>query len=498
MSFRINLFESSNIKANKFISNSVLVWPFIISFLLYFLFNNSSQEQTVKHNSQKPNVVFIMADDLGYGDLSCYGQEKFSTPHIDKLAKEGLLFKQAYAGSTVCAPSRATLLTGLHTGHTQVRGNKPYHNGQLPLKKGTFTIAELFKRKGYVTGAFGKWGLGGSGTTGDPLHHGFDHFFGYLDQRLAHHYYPYYLWENEELITLEANQGLDKGQYAPDLIHEKALEFIEENKASPFFLFYPTILPHAELLAPQNEINKYVSQFKNDTPFKGVDSGKDYKQGKYGSQKHPKATFVAMLKKLDTHVGELVEQVRQLGLEDNTIFVFTSDNGPHKEGGANPDFFNSSGNLRGLKRDLFEGGIRVPLLFKWKGKIEPNTTTDLISANWDMMPTFAAITNSNLKNTVDGISILPTLTGDKTEQKEHEYLYWEFHEKQKKQAIRKGDWKLVVQFAKNESEYFLFNLNKDPYEKNNLAHDHQDVFNQLKNLLQNARTPSEEFRFNFK
>ncbi len=451
-----------------------------------------------KNKSHKyPNVIYIMADDLGYGDLSCYGQTKFSTPNIDSLAKEGILFTQYYAGSTVCAPSRASLLTGLHTGHTEIRGNKSVKNGQMPMSEQTYTMADMFKENGYATGAFGKWGLGGSGSTGHPTNHGFDEFFGYLDQRLAHHYYPNYLWANDSLITLEGNQGLNKGQYAPNLIHEKALQFISNHSAEPFFLFYPTIIPHAELAAPQNYIDKYKGVFENDKPYKGRDDGPRYKKGVYGSQSHPKATFAGMVSLLDDQVGELVKKVKDLGLEENTIFVFTSDNGPHREGGAKPKFFDSNGDLRGLKRDLFEGGIRVPFIVKWKGKVKPQTQTDLISASWDMLPTFSDILKNNTNKPTDGISVLPTLLSKGSEQLQHEYLYWEFHERNKKQAIRKGDWKLVVTNLENTPKYFLFNLTKDPEEANNLVDIQTEKFNELKALFKKARTPSKDFRFDF-
>lgn len=456
----------------------------------------ADSEQTLLQKS-KPNVVYIMADDLGYGDLSCYGQTKFKTPNIDQLAEEGILFTQHYAGSTVCAPSRASLLTGLHTGHTQIRGNRPFKNGQMPMSEQTYTMANMFKDNGYTTGAFGKWGLGGSGSTGDPIYQGFDEFFGYLDQRLAHHYYPDCLWANDSLVTLEGNQGLNKGQYAPGLIHQKALQFIDDHSNEPFFLFYPTIIPHAELAAPQKYIDKYKGVFEDDKPYKGRDDGPRYKKGDYGSQTYPKATFAGMVNLLDDQVGELVQKVKDLGLEDNTIFIFTSDNGPHREGGAKPKFFDSNANLRGLKRDLFEGGIRVPFIVKWKGKVKPKTQTDMISASWDMFPTFSDILNTDLNQSTDGISILPTLVNNDTEQQQHDYLYWEFHEKNKKQAVRKGDWKLIVTNLENTPKYFLFNLAEDPEENHNLVDTQTNKVNELKALFNEARTPSKNFKYDF-
>jgi arylsulfatase A-like enzyme len=476
-----------------------LLGCFVIGLLLFLKMPNTqsiTEEQIFVEN--KPNVIFILADDLGYGDLSCYGQSKFSTPNIDNLASEGLLFSQFYAGSTVCAPSRASLLTGLHTGHTEIRGNQPFENGQMPLSAQTFTLAKVFQNNGYTTGAFGKWGLGSSGTSGDPLHQGFDYFYGYHDQRLAHHYYPYYLWDNDKTIILENNQALQKGQYAPELIHQKALEFIDNYQKSPFFLFYPSILPHAELAAPQELIDKYIPEFPEDEPYKGLDKGPEYKKGQYGSQEHPKATFAAMIKVLDNQVGELVNKVKDLGLEENTIFVFTSDNGPHREGGAQPEFFDSNGDLKGLKRDLFEGGIRVPMIVKWQGKISHGSTTDHVSAFWDVMPTISDLLEEK-NNTIqtDGISFLPTLLGHHSEQKKHKYLYWEFHEKNNKQAIRQGKWKLIATHLETSPKYYLYDLAEDPGETNNLVDVHKEKYHELKALFDEARRPSKVFKFDF-
>lgn len=292
----------------------------------------------------KPNIIYILADDLGYGDLSCYGQEKFSTPNIDNLAQEGMLFTQHYAGSTVCAPSRSALMTGLNTGHTPIRGNKGVEpEGEYPIPKATFTITELLKEKGYSTGAFGKWGLGGPSTEGDPLKQGFDAFYGYNSQMLAHNYYPGHLWDNENMVLLTENVVVNYKQYAPDLIHQKALSFIEENKNAPFFLFYASVLPHAELVAPKAYMSKFIGKFEPKKAFVGVDSGENFRKGGYASQPNTHAAFVAMITLLDDQVGALVSKVKELGLEDNTIIIFTSDNGPHKEGGADPDYFSSNG-----------------------------------------------------------------------------------------------------------------------------------------------------------
>jgi arylsulfatase A-like enzyme len=447
---------------------------------------NKKNKSTV---TNKPNIIYILADDLGYGDLSSYGQTKFSTPNIDKLAKEGILFTQHYAGATVCAPSRSSLMTGLHTGNTPIRGNKA-----IELPSETITIAEFLKDNGYKTGGFGKWGLGSANAEGSALQQGFDSFFGYYSQRLAHHYYPDYLWENDKKVILKGNQGLNKEQYAPNLIHKKALSFIDDHKAEPFFLYYPSIIPHAELFAPKEYLNKFKGKFNPEKNYKGTDDGELYKEGRYGSQPNSHAAFVAMITLLDDQVGEIVQKVKDLGLEENTIFIFTSDNGPHKEGGADPDYFNSNGNLKGYKRDLYEGGIRVPMIAKWKGKIAAGTTTNHPSAFWDVLPTFADVLKVDTTFKTDGISFLPTLLQQKI-QKKHDYLYWEFHELNGRQAVLKDNWKLVKYNVKTKPDFFLFNIQKDIEEKNDLKGINTAKFEELKTIMANARTASEDFKF---
>jgi arylsulfatase A-like enzyme len=459
------------------------------------ILSTSCAESKKDKTNKKPNIIYILADDLGYGDLSCYGQTKFTTPNIDALAEEGMLFMQHYSGSTVCAPSRSTLLTGLHTGHTPIRGNKEVRpEGQWPLPDSTYTIAELLKNQGYATGAFGKWGLGYPGSEGDPLKQGFDTFYGYNCQRLGHHYYPYYLWNNDKKVMLDGNSGTKTEQYAPDLIHQEALNFIEKNKEKSFFLYYPSIIPHAELVAPKNYMDKYIGKYNPEKEFKGTDGGKGYKDGKYGSQKNAHAAFAAMINVLDDQVGEIVRKVRDLGLEENTIFIFTSDNGPHQEAGADPDYFNSNGILKGYKRDLFEGGIRVPMIAKWKGKIKEGRSTNHVSAFWDVMPTFADILNVNITSKTDGISFLPTLV-ETNNQQHHDYLYWEFHERGGRQAIRKDNWKLVKYNVKNTPKYYLFNLDTDPSETQNLSETYPKILEDLTAILENSRSESEIFKF---
>ena len=445
-----------------------------------------------------PNIVFIMADDLGYGDLSCLGQEKFRTPNLDRLAAEGMIFTQHYAGSTVCAPSRSCLMTGQHTGHTPIRGNKEVKpEGQWPIPDETFTLAELLKQEGYVTGGFGKWGLGGPGSEGDPVNQGFDAWFGYNCQRKAHNYYTRYLWDNQEQYILEGNEGNHEGIYAPNLIHKKALEFMEHNKDKPFFLYYPNIIPHAELFAPEEYMKRFRGKFLPEKSYEGYDEGPMFRDGPYGSQPESHAAFAAMVTLLDEQVGEVVDKIRDLGLSENTLVIFTSDNGPHLEGGADPDFFNSNGIFTGYKRDLYEGGIRVPTIAWWPGKISAGTKTDHLSAFWDVYPTLAELTGQEIHDSVDGISFLPVLLGNDGQQ-EHEYLYWEFHEKNGRQALRKGDWKLVRYdvFSPGETITELYNLAQDPSETRNVARDHPEITEALLQLMEGARTASPVFPFN--
>lgn len=448
--------------------------------------------------AQKPNIIYILADDLGYGDLSCYGQKHFQTPNIDKLASRGMLFTQHYAGCAVSAPSRSSLMTGLTTGHTPIRGNKSWQQeGQYPLPDQSVTIAEMLKTAGYVTGAFGKWGLGSPGSEGDPNRQGFDQFYGYNCQSLAHNYYPDHLWDNQTKITLEGNSGTQNGQYAPELIHKRALQFINENKGNPFFLFYPTTIPHAELTAPEENMNEFRGKFLPEKSYKGVDPGApNFRKGPYGSQKETHAAFAAMVTLLDKQVGEILETLQKFGLEKNTIIIFTSDNGPHVEGGADPDYFDSNGPLKGYKRDLYEGGIREPMLVSWPGKIAEGTKSDLISAFWDIMPTLADITGTKTPDKIDGISFLPTLLG-KSGQKFHNSMYWEFHEMNGRQAVRKDDWKLVRYNITIPEKITteLYNLKNDVGEEHNVAAENPKVVKELLQIMENSRFSNDVFNF---
>ncbi|MFC4871062.1 arylsulfatase [Negadavirga shengliensis] len=456
-----------------------------------------------------PNIVYIMADDLGYGDLSIYGQEKFSTPNLDKLAREGMLFTQHYAGTTVCAPSRSSLMTGLHTGHTYVRGNRGMNGGQFPLPADAVTLPKILKQAGYVTGAFGKWGLGYPGSTGDPLKQGFDEFFGYNSQTIAHNYYPWELYDNDHVLPLTENEGAKQGLYAPDLIHEKTLDFIDRHRDTTFFLYVPSIIPHAELFAPQEYMDmflertspeppyQYESKFGVETAYEGIDDPEHprYKVGGYGSQPYPRAAFAAMVKLLDDQLGEIMDRLEANGLLDNTLVIFTSDNGPHVEGGADPDFFNSNGPFRGYKRDLYEGGIRMPMIAYWEGSIRPGSQTDHISAFWDVLPTLAEVAGQEVPKGVDGISFLPTLLGQ-ADQPEHDYLYWEFHEQGGKQAVRKGNHKAIrLNVLTNNEDLLLFDVEKDPGEAHDISKEHPELVKEMYDIMQSARNEDPEWPF---
>ena len=450
-------------------------------------------------NSSPPNIILIMADDLGYGDIGVYGQSLFPTPNIDRLAKGGIRFLQHYSGSTVCAPSRSALMTGQHSGHTFIRGNLERgftldNEGQYPLAAEELTIAEVLKEANYRTGAFGKWGLGYPGSEGDPNFQGFDQFYGYNCQRVAHNYYPTHLWNNQKKEKLRGNDGATTETYAPELIHQKALSFLEENKESPFFMFYPSVIPHAELVAPMEYIAKYRGLFLPEKKFIRKKGG--YNVGRYNPQEECHAAFAAMINVLDDQVGEIIDKIHELGIAENTLILFTSDNGPHLEGGADPDYFNSNGPLRGYKRDLYEGGIRVPMIAYWPSKIQPGSTTDHPSAFWDFFPTAIEIAGLN-KNwaDIDGISFLPTLTGK--EQKAHPYLYWEFLKKGGRQAVRMDQWKAVrLNMSNNpDAPIELYRLTDDIGEENNIAEQYPEMVKIMDSLMSNAHEYSEIFPF---
>lgn len=446
-----------------------------------------------------PNIIFIVADDLGYGDLSCYGQQRYQTPHIDQLAAEGMKFTQAYAGTAVCSPSRSSFFTGQHTGHTPVRGNLPVKpEGQYPLPDSSVIIPQLLKRAGYATGCFGKWGLGSVGNSGDPLSKGFDEFFGYTNQTLAHNYYPYYLWHNREKVPLPENRGARAGTYAPELIQQKTLAFIEQHRAQPFALFVTTIIPHAELAAPPAYMRAAIGHYGPEKPFIGPDTSAPgfRKAGPYLSQPYPKAAVVATMRVLDDQVGQIMQKLKQLHLDDNTLIIFTSDNGPSAEGGKDLAYFNSSGGLRGVKRDLYEGGIRVPFIARWQGQVKPRTVSPQLVAFWDLLPTFTELAGLPAPAHTDGLSLLPTLTG-RGRQAQHPFLYWEFYEQGGSVAARLGQWKAVrlnMATAPN-GPIELYDLGTDPGEKHNVAAQQPALVARFAEIFKQEHVPLPAFTF---
>ena len=456
--------------------------------LIYFV-TFSAEAQTHSIDKQ-PNIIFILADDLGYGDVGCYGQQKIETPFIDAMAKDGMRFTQFYAGTTVCAPSRASLMTGMHTGHTDVRGNKEIKpEGQYPLSASAVTVATVLQNAGYETAAFGKWGLGYPGSTGEPLKKGFETFFGYNCQSLAHNYYPDHLWRNNERLELKGNLTSDS-VYSADLIHQQAIAFLKQKHSKPFFLYLPYTLPHAALQVPHDSLYQHYIKKFNESAL--IPTEKD-KQAHYRFDDHPHAAFATMVTRLDEYTGEILKTVKELGIDENTLIIFTSDNGPHKEGGADPAFFNSSGGLHGIKRDVYEGGIRVPFIAVWKGKIKAGSISSFSGAFWDMFPTFQQL--AGVKNTyhTDGISILPALF--QKPQPSHEYLYWEFHENGGRQAVRLGKWKgvrLNVNTIENPSTE-LYNLETDTAEEHNLAAQFPDIVKKMDEIMQQAHTSNKDW-----
>ena len=482
--------------------------------------------------AHKPNIIYILMDDLGYGDLGCYGQKKIETPHIDNLCRQGMRFTQHYSGSSVSAPSRCVLLTGLHSGHAQIRANDelqsrgavarhdsmfvhPELEGQYPLKKGTMTIGRLLQNAGYTTGCFGKWGLGYPGSTGEPNKQGFDVFYGYNCQRQAHTYYPAFLWKNNERVLLRNKvqdphlTRLDEGasplenssfekftqeDYANDLIFDELLNFVEDNKEKPFFLMWTTPLPHVSLQAPKRWVDYYVNKFGDEKPYL---SEKGYLPCRY-----PHATYAAMISYFDEQVGLLVDALKKKGLYNNTLVIFTSDNGPTFNGGTDSPWFNSGGEFNSEygwgKCFLHEGGIRVPAIFSWPGHIAEGTESNHISGFQDVMPTLADMLNLDCPTT-DGISFLPTLLGNTKEQKEHAYLYWEYPDpKIGNKAIRMGKWKgIITDIRKGNQRMQLFNLETDLKEQHDVSSEHPDIVEKLYKLMDEAYCTPENIKFRF-
>jgi arylsulfatase A-like enzyme len=432
--------------------------------------------ETPRASAGHPNIIYVLADDLGYGELGCYGQKLIKTPNIDRLAKEGIKLTDHYAGAPLCAPSRCVFLTGLHTGHCPIRNNRPLkHEGNLPIPKKYPTLGEIMKKAGYATGAFGKWGEGFPGSEGDPVNRGFDRFYGYNCQRQAHSYYPDHLWSNKKKVILEGNAKGQKKQYSHDLIANEALAFIRKNGDKPFFVYVPFTIPHTKLEVP--DLGEYAKT--------------DWSEGQ--------KTQAAMITRMDRDVGRIMNLVKEIGADDNTLIIFTSDNGPHGAAGTLKKF-NAAGLFRAKKGSVYEGGIRVPFVARWPGHIKPGSVSDHVSCFQDMMPTFADLAGVPAPKKIDGISMVPTLLG-KDGQKTHDYLYWELGAKQ---AVRMADWK-AVRIGKKAKRgkrgdggakppaIELYNLADDPGEAHDVADKHPEVVKQMKKTLKEARTPSKLF-----
>jgi Arylsulfatase A and related enzymes len=491
-----------------------------VSVIGCFAQNNKTQAT----NNQQPNIIFIMCDDMGYGDLGCYGQPYIKTPNLDKMAAQGMRFTQAYSGSPVSAPSRASFMTGQHTGHTEVRGNKEYWkdvpmvmygqnkeysiSGQHPYSTNHIILPEIMKDLGYTTGMFGKWAGGYEGSVSTPDKRGIDNFYGYICQYQAHLYYPnflnrYYPEQGDTSVIrviLEENikhpmygeNYFNRTQYAADLIHNEAKKWLEaQDSSQPFFGIFTYTLPHAELAQPNDTLlNYYKEIFKNDKTWGGSEGSR------YNPVKQTHAQFAAMITRLDMYVGEIFKLLQEKGLDKNTLVIFTSDNGPHEEGGADPAFFGRDGKLRGLKRQCYEGGIRVPFIAHWPGKIKEGTTNNHILAFYDILPTFCQLNGvknyaskyGNGKKDFDGISFAPTLLG-KGNQKKHKFLYWEFEETDQV-AVRMNDWKLVVK----KGIPHLYNLANDIHEDNNIAAQYPKIVKKMIKIIRNEHIESEYFK----
>ena len=478
-----------------------------------------------------PNVIFILMDDLGYGDIGCYGQKKIETPNIDQLYRNGISFNQFYTGAPVSGPARCVLQTGLHSGHTQIRANDEVSGrgavnnhdsmfvhreleGQYPLKANTMTIGRMMQNAGYVTGCFGKWGLGYPGSEGVPNKQGFDLFYGYNCQRQAHTYYPPFLYKNDDRVYLPNKvinpharlpKGLDpydetsyakytQKEYSNDLIYRELVDFVEKNKKKPFFLMWTTPIPHVSLQAPERWVKYYLKKFGTEEPYTGAAG--------YMPCRYPHATYAAMISYFDEQIGELIKKLKVDGLYENTIIFFTSDNGPTFNGGSDSPWFNSGGLFKSEfgwgKCFLHEGGIRVPTIVSWPGKVKPGTKTDHIGAFQDVMPTLADIAKTTCPVT-DGISFLPTLLGNVKGQKEHEYLYWEYPDPQwGMKAIRMGKWKgIVMDIRKGNNKMELYDLETDIKEEHNVASEYPEIVKKFHLLMEKSHTEPENPKFRF-
>ena len=450
-------------------------WPIMTAAVLCLLAAERQEAQ-----APRPNILFIHADDLGYGDLSVYGQSRFRTPALDRLAQNGIRFTNYYSGSTVCAPSRGSLMTGLHTGHAWIRGNRSGNS----LRDEDRTIATILREAGYRTALIGKWGLGESESPGRPDRQGFEYSFGYLSQTHAHRQFTDHLYRNAQRVEVSQDE------YSNDLFTRETMSFIEKSDSRPFFVYLNYTVPHAELRVPHDSIEPYKGKFP-EKPFVNAaadarHSGPDEPSLGYRSQPLPHAAFAAMISRMDRDIGRIVDLLRARGMAERTLVVFTSDNGPPKEGGADPEFFNSSGGLRGIKRDHYEGGIRVPMIASWPGTIPAGRVSDYAAAHWDMLPTLAELGGAAAPPNLDGVSITRALKG--APQPPHEFLYWEFHERGFQQAVRMGDWKAVRLGKDRPLE--LYNLKSDRAETTDLASKEPAIVERIEKYLATARTES--------
>lgn len=439
-------------------------------------------------NDKLPNIIYFLADDMGIGDAGCYGQKIIKTPNIDALAKSGIQFMQHYSGSTVSAPSRCALMTGKHMGQAAIRGNGSsavkVENADVSLPSEEITVAEILKENGYATACVGKWGLGGPQSNGSPVNQGFDYFFGYLSQGAAHRFYPEFLYENETKYSIN-------GRYSHYVIMEKGLDFIAKNVDNPFFAYFAVTPPHADLDIP--DLGIYDKKFP-ETPHINNNPSKGYK-----TQMQPKAAYAAMISELDRNVGQIVALLKQKGIYDNTIIIFSSDNGVHQVGGNDPDFFDSNGPFRGYKRDLYEGGIRTPFIVSWKDKIKTPRYSYHVSAFWDFLPTVCDIIGASAPVGTNGISFLPELLNDTKSQRKHAYIYHEFYEQGGKQSIIRADgWKLIKLQVSNPKKTFeeLYNIKADPGEIANVINQHPEIADVLRKEMDAQRTDSPFFKFN--